>query len=252
LRIPPLVLIHGAWQGSWAFGAWLPELARLGLRAHAVDLPGNGWPPAADAPASLEAYTNHVVNEVLARGEPVVLVGHSGGGITASQVGEAIPERVAALVYLAGMMLPSETSFGDIIRMCMQDTPDVALDGIAPYLDRLDDGRVTQVQIEGALKIFVQDCEPGAARKAAALLRPQQESGRMMRPRLSAERFGSIPRIYVECSEDRSVLLPLQRKMQALTPGAECIRMRCGHVPQLAQPALLAERLYAVLHARFT
>jgi pimeloyl-ACP methyl ester carboxylesterase len=97
----------------------------------------------------------------------------------------------------------------------------------------------------------VQDCEPGAARKAAALLRPQQESGRLMRPRLSAERFGSIPRIYVECSEDRSVLLPLQRKMQALTPGAECVRMQCGHVPQLAQPALLAERLYTTLLARF-
>jgi hypothetical protein len=39
--------------------------------------------------------------------------------------------------------------------------------------------------------------------------------------------------------------------MQALTPGAECIRMQCGHVPQLAQPALLAERLYTTLLARF-
>jgi pimeloyl-ACP methyl ester carboxylesterase len=42
-------------------------------------------------------------------------VGHSGGGLTASQVAELVPERVAALVYLVGMMLPSGMTFADLI-----------------------------------------------------------------------------------------------------------------------------------------
>jgi pimeloyl-ACP methyl ester carboxylesterase len=242
-----LVLIHGAWQGSWAFQAWLPDLERRGFAAHAVDLPGNGWPPAAAAQASLEAYTEHVVRIVSGLGRRVVLVGHSGGGITASQVAESIPGQIAAVVYLAGMMLPSDTSFGRIIELCEKEAPGKSFAGIAPYLERSADGGTTTVRIEGALKCFVQDCEAAAARTAAELLRPQQESGRLMRPQLTAARFGTVPRVYVECTEDQSVFLPLQRKMQELTPGALRITMHCGHVPQLAQPAKLTELLVAGL-----
>jgi pimeloyl-ACP methyl ester carboxylesterase len=38
---------------------------------------------------------------------PVVLVGHSLGGLTVSAVVEAIPERVCAVVYLAAFLLPA-------------------------------------------------------------------------------------------------------------------------------------------------
>ncbi|MCS6766025.1 MAG: alpha/beta hydrolase [Candidatus Protistobacter heckmanni] len=248
--IKQMVLIHGAWQGSGSFQAWLPELTRLGWRAAAVDLPGNGWGRRSgvhDEEVSLQSYTDHVLQVLDDIDEPVVLVGHSGGGITASQVAQAAPERVSCVVYLAGMMLPSGRSFGDIINLCREDSPDARLDGIAPYLDYSADCATTTVRPEGALKIFVQDCEPEAARRAAGLLRPQRETGRIMRPTLSAQRYGSVPRIYVECTEDRSVLPVLQRKMQTLSPGARRIVMECGHVPQLAQPRQLAERVCAEL-----
>ena len=35
----------------------------------------------------------------------------------------------------------------------------------------------------------------------------------------TAERYGEIPRLYVEALNDRSVILPVQRAMQALAPG---------------------------------
>ena len=37
-----LVMIHGAWQGSWAWAALIPQLEASGFRCHAVDMPGNG------------------------------------------------------------------------------------------------------------------------------------------------------------------------------------------------------------------
>ncbi|MCS6764345.1 MAG: alpha/beta hydrolase [Candidatus Protistobacter heckmanni] len=195
-----------------------------------MDLPGNGWGMRSgvhDEEVSLQSYTDHVLQVLDDIDEPVVLVGHSGGGITASQ---AAPERVSCVVYIAGMMPPSSRSFGDIINLCREDSTDARIDGIAPYLDYSSDCATTTVRSEGA-------------RRAAGLLRPQRETGRIMRPTLSAQCYGSVPRIYVECTEDRSVLPVLQRKMQTLSQGARCIVMECGHVPQLDQSRQLAERI---------
>src|SRR3546814_2064558 len=54
----------------------------------------------------------HVVAVVESLDGQCALVGHSGGGIVASQVAELLPSRVTGLVYVAGMMLPSQTDFG--------------------------------------------------------------------------------------------------------------------------------------------
>ena len=37
-----IVLVHGAWQGSWSFDLIKPLLAQTGWQVHAVDLPDNG------------------------------------------------------------------------------------------------------------------------------------------------------------------------------------------------------------------
>ncbi|WP_234192267.1 MULTISPECIES: alpha/beta fold hydrolase [Pseudacidovorax] len=244
-----IVLIHGAWQGAWAFDAWLPLLRERGWQPHAVDLPGNGWPPLGDAPASLDSYTAHVAGVIDALGEPAVVLGHSGGGITASQVAEALPERVAALVYLAGMMLPSGVGFGELVRQVHAEQPDRDFSGITPWLQWNADRSASRVPADGALRCFVHDCEPAAAAQAAALLRPQPESGRAMINRLSAERFGRVPRFYVECLDDRSVYHPLQARMQQLSPGAHRLTLPCGHVPQLAAPQALTDLLMPELEA---
>lgn len=242
-----IVLIHGAWQGSWSFAAWAPLLQAKGWQVHALDLPGNGWGPLADAPASLEVYTAHVAALLDRLDKPAVLLGHSGGGITASQVAEARPQQVAALVYLAGMMLPSGQSYSDVQRQCQQTLPMADLAGIAPHLQWAAERSASSVPVEAAQHIFLNDCEPKTARRAAALLRPQPESGRAMRNHLTPERFGRVPRLYVECRADRSLALPVQRLMQSLSPGAQRLSLDCGHVPQLAQPQRLTELLCAAL-----
>lgn len=242
-----MLLIHGAWQGAWSFDAWRPEMARRGWNITAVDLPGNGWGPHAHDSASLEEYVAAALHALARFDGPAVVVGHSGGGITASQLAEVAPDRVAALVYLAGMMLPSGMSFGKLIDLCQQDDPLADLDGIAPFLEWSDDGRFTTVPAVAARQIFVPDCEPDAAARAVSLLRPQPESGRKMAPRLTTQRYGRVPRLYVQALQDRSVVAPLQQKMLALSPGATVIEMDCGHVPQLARPQELAVRLHAAL-----
>lgn len=235
-RMPrTIVLIHGAWQGSWAFDAWRPLLEARGWRTLAVDLPDLPR----DATDGLDRYAAHVAQVLAAEPGPCVVLGHSGGGLTASQVAELVPDRVSALVYLVGMMLPSGMSFAELVAA--QPTGDFG--GIVPHLERLAGGTMTAVPPAAALAIFLHDCPPEAARIAAASLRPQPEAGRAVAPRTTPERYGRVPRLYVEATQDRSIDIRLQRAMQALSPGAATITLDCGHVPQLAVPELLTDRL---------
>ncbi|HZU63583.1 MAG TPA: alpha/beta hydrolase [Novosphingobium sp.] len=242
-----IVLIHGAWQGSWAFAAWQPLLAAAGWHSVAVDLPGNGINPEPLAADGLAAYTDHVVGVLRAQGRPCVVLGHSGGGQVAAQVAEAAPECVSALVFLVGMMLPSGMRFVDLLAHCRRLYPEADFAGITPFLKASADGRFTQVPPAAAREIFLHDCPPEAAAAAALRLTPQPEWGRAVVPALTPQRYGSVPRIYVEALADRSIGIALQREMQALSPGARRITLPCGHVPQLACPGPLTDALCAVL-----
>lgn len=242
-----IVLIHGAWQGSWAFAAWRPLLEAAGWRVHAVDLPGNDASPQRSADANLDGYARHVTRLLERLPAPAVVLGHSGGGIVASQIAQLLPERVHTLVYLAGMMLPSDVGYGELIAQCRQQIAGFSYEGIDQYLEWNEAHTASRVPPQAALRMFLHDCEPGAAREAAARLCAQPESGRSMRNRLTPERFGRVPRIYVECLRDRSVTHALQRQMQLLTPGARRITLDCGHVPQLACPQQLTDSLLPAL-----
>ncbi|WP_151980025.1 alpha/beta fold hydrolase [Acinetobacter guerrae] len=242
-----IVLVHGAWQGSWSFDLIKPLLEQTGWTVHALDLPNNGWNNDTQLAANQDNYCDFVVQTIQKIGEPVVLLGHSGGGLTISAVAEQIPDLISNLIYLVGMMLPSEMSFLDFKKLCEQHFPDEDFAGISPYLSFTQDG-YSIVSHEGAKKIFLQDCESVLAEQLIDKLRPQPETGRDLKPVLTAERFGSVKRIYVEALYDQSLSINMQRLMQQLQPdNLQVINMQTGHVPQAVQPELLIEKLNQIL-----
>jgi pimeloyl-ACP methyl ester carboxylesterase len=83
--------------------AWAAVRAAMEAQGHrtlAVNLPGRPANPAAPATMSLNLYRDAVLAAIAAEARPVILVGHSFGGITISTVAEAAPAKVAALVYV--------------------------------------------------------------------------------------------------------------------------------------------------------
>jgi pimeloyl-ACP methyl ester carboxylesterase len=62
---------------------------------------------------TLQGYTDRVVDVLDAQPEPVVLVGHSLGGIAISQAAEQRPEKIEKLVYVCALLLPSGKSASD-------------------------------------------------------------------------------------------------------------------------------------------
>lgn len=228
-----VILIHGAWQGSWVWDAFVPLLKAAGFTPIAVDLPGNGANAVPPEDVTAKDCLDYLCNILTGIGSAHV-IGHSGGGIFASMLAEAMPESVLTLTYVAGMMLPDNMGFAEIVASVLPEHPEAK--GIGPYLVWSEDRRVTCAPPAAALDIFLHDCPPQAAMQAAQRLTPQGEGGRAIKPRLSLDRYARVPRLYVEATQDRSVVLAVQRRMQQLVPGASRVAIETGHVPQLAAP----------------
>jgi hypothetical protein len=56
----------------------------------------------------------------------------------------------------------------------------------------------------------------------------------------TAANFGSIPRVFIECTEDHAIPIAQQRKMQADVPGATVMSLRTSHSSFFSDPDELA------------
>jgi pimeloyl-ACP methyl ester carboxylesterase len=96
------VLVHGAWEGGWAWKRVRPLLASRGHEVFTPTLTGQGERShLAGREVALETHITDVLNVL--RWEDlseVVLCGHSYGGMIISGVADAVPERIRSLVYI--------------------------------------------------------------------------------------------------------------------------------------------------------
>ncbi|MFT5488343.1 MAG: pimeloyl-ACP methyl ester carboxylesterase [Paracoccaceae bacterium] len=234
-----IVLIHGAWQGGWVWADVVPTLTQAGHSCHAVDLPGSAPGLVDRANVTFRDQVAFLEDLIADIDKPVVVIAHSGGGLAASQLAEDWPDRVAGIVYVAGIMMPDGTRFAELVDSCKSEDPSAV--GVWPYLEHLEG--MSAVPEAAAVEIFFHDGEPGAAARAAAMLTPQSNAARDASPHVTADRFGTVPRIYIEALKDRSVVPFVQRRMQELVPGAVIRSIDTGHAPMVADAALLSEML---------
>jgi pimeloyl-ACP methyl ester carboxylesterase len=111
-----IILIPGLWLTARSWDAIVPSLEEAGHRVHALTLPGMESTDADRSGVSRQDHVDAVVTEVDATDpeEPVLLVGHSMGGVIAWAAAAARPDRVAGVVFLAsepGIPEESESMF---------------------------------------------------------------------------------------------------------------------------------------------
>lgn len=227
-------LVHGAWQGAWAWDSIVARLAAAGHTAIAVDLPGDGSDatPAGDVTTMLYAERVATLIDAAPAAEPIIVVGHSMGGTVAAQVSELRPGRIAAAVYLCAFLLRDGESIVDFYGRAWQDW----MTGAHARVGYSDDGAQSAIDPDSALDVFYHLADTADARAAAARLTPQPEGGRHSKLQLSKTRFGRVPRVYIETLQDRSVFNELQRRMYTETPCDRVLTLDTDHAPQLSTP----------------
>ena len=119
--------------------------------------------------------------------------------------------------------------------------------GIGPYLDWSADRTVSSVPPEAGARIFLNDMDYETALAGARNLTPQAEPGRALATGWTRARFGRLPRLYIECSRDLTVLPVMQQRMQDLVPGARRAVLDVAHAPHISAPDALAAVLVPFL-----
>src|SRR5262249_60862367 len=97
-----IVIVHGAWGGSWAFRQVEQLLTARGHRVYRVALTGLGErvhlaTPEVGLSTHIDDVVNHLVFDDL---KDVVLVGHSYAAMRCARAADRVPERIRRLVYL--------------------------------------------------------------------------------------------------------------------------------------------------------
>lgn len=99
---PPVMMIHGAFCGGWAFESWRAVFESKGYSVHTPDLrhhDGESEPPKALGQTSMLDYASDLEEAIDRLDEKPILVGHSMGGLLAQML--AARCEVEALVLLA-------------------------------------------------------------------------------------------------------------------------------------------------------
>lgn len=266
---PTFVLIHGSNANSFSWAPLQRELALLGHRSLAVDLPGHGFEagvPSAyqtqDAAELAEAASNlvgiglqanvdHMVS-ILKRAKehgPVIAVAHSRGGVTLTAVANRHPELIDRLVYVSAWCCVDHTP-GEYMQL-----PEAA----ACVLDQVAGVAAANPGRLGAVRMNWRTADPVllAALKEALLADGNDDELRVFLSTLTpdesldaggpgdradAATWGRLPRSYIRITKDTSIPIELQdrfiKEADALTPGNtfDVHTIETSHVGFLVRP----------------
>ncbi len=231
------VLIHGAWAGRWCWEKVAPLLQQAGHQVVPLDLPGHGQDRTPLREITLAAYTKRVCETLDAQAEPVMLVGHSMGGIVITQVAEERPEKIQTLVYLSAFLPQNGES---LFQLASGDTGSL----IMPNLMVNEEQGYMTFKEEAPLKeIICADCSDEDAAWVKSLLVPQAIAPTATPVRTTAKNYGRVSRVYIETLCDRAISPSMQKKMYTALPCQKIISMETSHSPFLSAPQELARHL---------
>lgn len=269
----PVVLLHGFYHGSWAWAEVIAQLAARGRSAVAVDMAGHGlyalplasagrrpFDPAAFAvePSPVAGIGLDDAADLLiaqlrqaGAGHPVSVVAHSMGGAVLTRAVEREPELVAHMMYISAYMPASDTPC-----LAYPALPESQDNQFMPLLVgdptvsgalRVDPGNLDPDVQAGFRRAFYGDVEESKAAAATALLSCDAPLAMVTESTELTGRWGSVPRTYVMCSQDRTIPAALQQlfitQADAAFPAnqTEVVKLDTSHSAFLSAPAEVAE-----------
>ena len=233
------IFIHGSWHSAWNWHRVLPILEKAGHIALAIDLPGMGRDKTPIQGVTMAKTVEKICQIIDSIDGQVILVGHSKNGIMISQAAEYRPDKIEKLVYLAAYLIPNGKTQREY---SIQDTQGV----LKPYVTLHEGLKATTLQSKIYREGLYHDCDEYIIELAKLLLSAEPVESGVTPLQLTDENFGRVPRVYIECTDDRAVTPYIQRKMYTELPCERVYSLPTSHSPFFSQPQALANILLSL------
>lgn len=223
------ILIHGSWHSAWNWHKVVPLLESDGHSVHAIDLPGMGRDKTPIEEVRFEGTVHKICKLIDSIEGKVILVGHSKNGIMISQAAEYRPSKIEGLIYLAAYLIPDGKTQKEYSVMDTEGW-------LKGYVDIHETTKSHTLRSEIFKKGLYHDCEDEITEMAKVILSHEPIESGLVKLKLTDGNFGTVPKYYIECTEDRAVTPFIQRKMYNETPCQKVYRMHTSHSPFFSQP----------------
>jgi len=215
-HVQNIVLVHGAFADGSSYAKVIPLLEAKGFRVTAVQNPLS----------SLAADVEATKRVIAAQDGPVLLVGHSWGGMVVSEAGN--DPKVAGLVYIAAIVPEDGQTANDVLKPY---PPTSGLGHMQP-----DAAGYLWLTRQGIEEDFVPDL-PAAERALVYATQGPWNSAALAEP-VPNTAWKTKPSWFIAV-DDR--ILPAAYELAiARRMKAKLTKLAAGHVPMLSQPKAVA------------
>jgi pimeloyl-ACP methyl ester carboxylesterase len=224
---PTVVLVHGAWADT---SGWDGVASRLRADGYPVVVPGNPLRSVSGDAAAIAGVVNAIAG-------PVVLVGHSYGGMVITNAARSTP-NVKALVYIAAFAPEQgESAF----QLNTKDLGSLAAPGLVPvpFL-----GPGLKVGVNLFLNplffptVFAQDVPVSMALAMAVAQHPVTLAA--VSERSGPPAWRQLPSWYMVAGQDR-VIPPATERFMAQRAGSHTVEVAGSHVVFISHPDAAAQ-----------
>ncbi|KAJ6997307.1 hypothetical protein NC653_013777 [Populus alba x Populus x berolinensis] len=276
------VLIHGSVAGAWIWYKVKPRLEEAGHRVTALDMAASGANTQKIEEVRTFDQYNEPLMEFMAKlpeNEKVVLVGHSLGGLNLAFAMEKFPEKVSLAVFLTAILPDTVHQPSYMLEKFTDDinSNSIKSDGIttltlvieeyegdrplfAEIGPRDEEWQDTLFSFHGTpeephtcvhMGFEFMKCKPFHLSSAEdlALQMLLNRPGSMFVESLSKakkftdERYGSVPRVYIVCTEDLMMPASFQRWMIEQNGVKEAMEIPADHMPVFSTPTELCHSI---------
>jgi pimeloyl-ACP methyl ester carboxylesterase len=231
---PTVVLVHGAWANN---ASWDGVIARLQSDGYTVDATPNPL-------RSLKGDSAFVADYLKTITGPIVLVGHSYGGMVISNAATGNP-NVKALVYVDAFV----PAAGESALALDSTRPGSALGAgpqkvfnFAPFPGAAKGDAELYVKPSVFARGFANDLPKKTAAVLAATQSPAVYSA--LTAKSGTPAWKTIPSWYVAGTIDRAIPLTIQLSM-ARRAHSHITKVRAGHLSMISQPATVTNVILA-------
>ena len=218
------ILVHGAWHGSWCWHKIARHIENSGHKAITPDLLGHHGHHQNFKDISLADYVAHIEKIIGSIPQPVILAGHSMAGVAISQVAENIPHKISQLIYISGFVPQNGGSLADEEKKALIPSVglEVAINQEKGYISLPSPARIRE--------LFYAKCSDEDIHYSLSRLQKQPLRPFLDTISISETCYGRVPKLYIECLQDKAVNIEDQRRMHS---GIRCnvLSLNTDHSP---------------------